>query len=300
MPPLWKLPRSSESFPPSPVVEAESFPASPAIGGGLPASPTLGDLGDLAWVEAYRAAGGNVRRMRAADESRPTHFVVDHHKTKVGVPSPGFFQLLEQMQAKVAPVAKASEEARSAREKVEALGVQSTASDQPAPDETTPDQCVEGDAVLSHMRSNALAWAETFCPRVSKAMNATHDAILRGDVESFAQAATSMRRALVALADYVEPPGDEKRPDHTGKLLAVGQEQFKNRLRIYLGKRLAGSLQRKHALATLDLVDEQLGAVARLLGKAIHADGARPELDQLYITTWSVIAQVVSSAELTA
>ena len=238
--------------------------------------------------------------MRAADGARPTHFVVHDARTKVGVPSPGFFQMLEQVQAKVAPVLKATEEAQSMREKIETFGGQPTASDQRAADETIPDQCVEGDAVLSHMRSNAISWAETFCPPVGKAMNAAHDAILRGDVESYAQAATSMRRALVALADYVEPPGGEKRPDHTGELLAVGQEQFKNRLRIYLGTKLEGSLQRKHALATLDLVDEQVGAVARLLGKAIHAEGARPELDQLYITTWSVLAQVVSCAELTA
>lgn len=270
------------------------------MGIGLPASPTLSDLGDPAWVDAYRAAGGNVRRMRVADDARSTHYVVNHPRNQVGVPSPGFLQMLEQVQAKVAPVVKASEEARTAREKVEVLGGQPTASAQPAADETIPDQSVEGDAVLGHMRSKAMAWAETFCPRVSNAMNAAHDAILRGDVESFAQAATSMRRALVALADYVEPSGEERRPDHTGELLVVGREQFKNRLRIYLGKRLEGSLQRKHALATLDLLDVQLDAVARLLGKAIHAEGARPELDQLYITTWSVLAQVVSCAELTA
>jgi hypothetical protein len=53
-------------------------------------------------------------------------------------------------------------------------------------------------------------------------------------------------------------------------------------------------------LATLDLLDEQLTVVTRLLGKAIHADAARPELDQLYITAWSVLTQVVDCAELTA
>lgn len=289
MPPLRK-----------PVPSSPSWPSSPAMASGLPPSPTLSDLADPAWVSAYKAAGGNVRQLRSTDKSRPVHYVVNHPRNKVGVPSPAFFQMLGQVQAKVTPVIKASEEARLAREKVEALGDQRTASDQQAADEAIPAQGVEGDAVLGGLRSNAMAWAETLCPRVSKAMNAAHDAILRGDVESFAQAATSMRRALVALADYVEPPGEEKRPDHTGKLLGVGQEQFKNRLRIYLGKRLEGSLQHKYALATLDLVDEQLGAVARLLGKAIHADGARSELDQLYITAWSVLAQVVSCAESTA
>jgi hypothetical protein len=234
--------------------------------------------------------------MRAADAVRSTHYLVNHPQNRVGVPSPGFFQMLEQVQAKAVPAVQATEEIRSMREKAEP----STASDLHAANETIPNQGMEGDAVLSHMRSKAMAWGETFCPRVSEAMKAAHDAILRGDVESFAQAATSMRRALVALADYVEPPGNEKRPDHTGKLLGVGQEQFKNRLRIYLGKRVEGSSQRKHALATLDLVDEQLGAVARLLGKAIHAKGARPELDQLYITAWSVLALVASCAELTA
>ena len=237
--------------------------------------------------------------MRAADEARPAHYVVNHPRNKVGLPSPAFFQMLEQAQAKVAPVAKASEEARSARAKIEVLGGQPTARDQQAAGEAIPAQGVEGDAVFGGLRSNAMAWAETLCPRVSRAMEAAHDAILRGDVESFAHAATSLRRALVALADYVEPSGDEERPDHTGALLEVGREQFKNRLRIYLGKRMGSSLQRKHALATLDLWDEQLAAVTRLLGKAIHADAARPELDQLYIMAWAVLIQVVDCAELT-
>lgn len=238
--------------------------------------------------------------MQAADGARPVHYVVNHPRNKVGVPSPAFFQMLEQVQAKVAPVVQASEEARVAREKVEALGSQPTANDQQAANEVTPAPGAEADAVFGDLRSNAMAWAETLCPRVSRAMGAAHDAILRGDVESFAHAATSLRRALVALADYVEPAGDEERPDHTGQLLEVGREQFKNRLRIYLGKKLGTSLQRKHALATLDLLDEQLTAVTRLLGKAIHADAARPELDQLYITAWSVLTQVVDCAELTA
>ena len=67
--------------------------------------------------------------MRAADGARPTHFVVHDARTKVGVPTPGFFQMREQVQAKVAPVLKATEEAQLMREKVETFGGQPTTSD---------------------------------------------------------------------------------------------------------------------------------------------------------------------------
>jgi hypothetical protein len=263
---------------------------------GLPASPSLGDLGDPAWLEAYKAAGGHVQPLRSADGDRPAQYLVNHPRHRVGVPSPTFFRMLEQAQAKAALAEQLAEEVRRLRETV---GPGAAPPDTSSPREAAvvPAQEVVGDSVLSQMKSSGMGWAETFCPRVSKAMTAAHDGIMRGDDESLAQAATSLRRALVALADHVEPPGGELRPDHTNRLLRVGREQFKNRLYIYLGKKLESS-QRRYALANLDLVEGQLDAVARLLGKAIHADGARADLEQLYLSSWSVITQVVHCAEM--
>ena len=237
--------------------------------------------------------------MRNADESRPTQYLVNHPQKRVGVPSPSFFHLLEQMRAKAEPAMKAAEEVQSMREGVEPIAEQPAASSA-RPASGVPAQGVREDPVFSRIRASGIAWAETFCPPVASAMNAARDAILRGEVESLAQAGTSLRRALVGVADFVEPPGQGTRPDHTGTHLQVGREQFRNRLYIYLGKRLEGKLQRKLALANLNLVEGQLDAVVRLLNKAIHADGARADLEQLYINTWSVISHVVQCAELPA
>lgn len=159
-----------------------------------------------------------------------------------------------------------------------------------------PSRDGQQDVVFADLHSKASAWLDIFCPKVNRCLKGAHDAIVRGDQESLAHAALSLRRALTVLADYVEPPGTERRRDHAGKEREVGQEQFKNRLYIYLGKQLEGN-HRTLTLAELELIEHQLSPFVRAIGKAVHADSPKDDLAQVYATTWSVVAQIIRCAE---
>jgi hypothetical protein len=155
---------------------------------------------------------------------------------------------------------------------------------------------VEQDEVLAAMQARTTGWLSVFCPGARHSLDGAKAAILRDEAESGAHAAVSLRRALAYLADSVEPPGAEEKQDHTGKLREVGPDKFKNRLHIYLGRKLSGD-GRRLALLELESTDRRLAALLAALGKAVHGESSRVELEQLYIACWSVVARTVACAE---
>jgi hypothetical protein len=281
------------------IRESQSWPRSPAlVSGGFPASPTLKDLGDPVWLEAYRRSGGIVRTVQQSEDARRAGHVVSTAAQNVGVPTPNFLRRLQNTVTKVV----AATDSGVARDvaKIEELLEAAPPSRLVAPvvdDKSSVSTRRATDAVFTELQEKASAWLDIFCPKVKRCMAGAHDAIARGDAESLAHGALSLRRALVALADEVEPAGAQERPDHAGIMRSVGREQFKNRLYIYLGRRTRSRAHRALTLAELELVEDQLGPFVKAVGKGLHADSAKEDLAQLYTTTWSLIARVVQCAE---
>jgi hypothetical protein len=282
------------------IPESPSWPASPVLrGASFPASPSLEDLGDPEWVAAYEAAGGHVRRVRNAAGSQQAA-LVGPLVEPLSRPNPNFLRILEGGRTKASPAVDPGlhEDVNRLQDFVASDSPSNPAVvPEPARRDAPPSRDGQEDAVFADLQGKATAWLDIFCPKVNQCMRGAHDAITRDDEESLAHGALSLRRALVALADYVEPGGAGTRPDHTGEERKVGQEQFKNRLYIYLGKKLENSHRRALTLAELDLIDPQLNSFVRALGKAVHADSPKDDLAQIYLTTWSVVAQVVHCSE---
>lgn len=275
-----------------------SIPISPS----WPASPTLSDLGDPEWINAYRAAGGHVRTLPSAEDATQAQHLVTRAAHRPGMPTPAFYRLLEGVREKAAAALDPGLGAELGG--AQQGGSASLAERMPAPaapisppPAAVPSSDFEPDQVLAELQRGAGAWLAIFSPQTNTCMRAAQEAILRGDGESRAHAALSLRRALIALADNVEPAGEGTRPDHTGELRQVGPEQFKNRLYIYLGRRLRSAHQRRLALIELESIERRLSALIRALGKALHSDSDRSELQQVYLCSWSLIAQIVCCAE---
>jgi hypothetical protein len=275
------------------IPDSTSWPKSPALGVGLPASPTLEDLGNPVWIDAYRRAGGLVRTLRGAEGAHRTHLTISPTTHQPSPSPPGALKIAQEATDAVDQGVGSD----VARPQI-SLGGASPVGPATNP-ETSPPASLRPpiDLVFAGLRHRAAAWLDIFCPKVNRCLEAAHDAIIRGDEESLAHAALSLRRGLIALADHVEPPGDEKRRDHMGNERTVGREQFKNRLYIYLGTRLESAEHRSLTLTELELVEQRLSPFVRAMGKAVHADGEKDDLNQMYATTWSVVAQVVRCAE---
>jgi hypothetical protein len=149
------------------------------------------------------------------------------------------------------------------------------------------------------MQARTSAWLSVFCPTAASAMEGAQAAILRAERESVAHAATSLRRALRSVADFVEPPGEVTRLDHTGTPRGLRADQYKNRLHLYLGRKLSGDA-RKLTLIELELTEARLTALIGALGKAVHAEASREDIELLYCTCWSLVARIAACAELAA
>jgi hypothetical protein len=281
------------------ISRVRSWPASPALGGSLPASPTLEDLGNPAWIDAYHRAGGHVRAHQSLRDAQMINGEASEATQGAVMPAPNALRQLRETIRRVSGVL--GQGVRDDIAKFEGIVGTNPSSysviSQPPATEVTPTSHRQTDVVIADLQAKTSAWLDIFCPKVNQCMKGAHDAIAREDEESLAQGALSLRRALISLADQVEPPSDESRRDHTGKERPVGREQFKNRLYIYLGRRLASGQHRALALTELELIERRLSPFVRAVSRGLHADGSKDDLAQLYTTTWSVVAQVVRCAE---
>lgn len=259
------------------------------------ASPSLSDLGDPEWIAKYQAAGGNVRR-RHSVEGAEQALLVGPLVEPLSTPNPNFLQ-------RVAPAgpgggakiggATAGSDVAPTPEQLERQA------ETAARESQTSARQPQGDAVYDAMQARADSWLAVFCPAGQAAMEGARAAILREEIESGAHAATSLRRVLRAVADYVEPPTEGTKPDHTGAERGMGAGQYKNRLYVYLGRKLGGEV-RKLTLVELELTERRLGTLIGALGKAVHAESRRGDLEQLYLTCWTLIARIADCAEASA
>jgi hypothetical protein len=268
------------------TLRSQHTPATP-----WPASPTLADLGDPAWLDAYEAAGGHVRRARGP-AGQPQPMLVGPLVEPLTKPNPNFLRRIGE--AAIGPDTADEVTGPSPAEETKFAAVPVSPDDEPV---GAPPSRI--DEVLATMQARAAGWLSVFSPEALESMEGARRAILRDEAESGAHAATSLRRALRSIADLVEPPGEGTRPDHTGTPRGVAAGQYKNRLHIYLGGKLGGD-SRRLVLVELEMTEARLGALIGGLGKAVHAESDRADLEQLYATCWSIVARVAACAELPA
>jgi hypothetical protein len=153
------------------------------------------------------------------------------------------------------------------------------------------------DEIIAEIQERTTDWLETACPKVITSLSAAHDALLRGDEESMSHGASSCRRALVALADAVEPPRPGMRLDHTGQPRKVDRDSYKNRLLLFVGMRMTSASARKMSEREYELLVHRLEALVNRLGKGVHDDHTYAEAAHIYFTTWAVISEIVHVAE---
>src|SRR4051812_12722230 len=130
-----------------------------------PASPTLGDLGDPAWLAAYQAAGGHVRRarsVRGAEQAALVGPLVE----PLSKPNPNFLRRIGQPvdaseEASPRPTPVADESAGGAPEQIAPPPVGES-----APGAALP----RADEVVAAMQERTSAWLSVFCPAAASAM----------------------------------------------------------------------------------------------------------------------------------
>jgi hypothetical protein len=122
-------------------------------------------------------------------------------------------------------------------------------------------------------------------PDVATMFTAAYERLDDPNPESLHQAATSCRRILKAVADYVFPPQDPT-IDSSGVKRLLGEEQYVNRLLAYAESRLPGTFGDTWQ-ATLNDLSARLDSLNALTSKGVHApDIALFEARHCAMQTW--------------
>lgn len=121
-----------------------------------------------------------------------------------------------------------------------------------------------------------------------------------GDPEARAQALTSCRRVLVAVADIVFPASATAHIDSSGNAREVGPGNYRNR--ILAGLEVAESTTHSHALqAAVDEFAVRLDRLDELTQKGVHDEVTNREMEfgvvQTYLLAGEILSMVNAQAE---
>jgi len=118
-----------------------------------------------------------------------------------------------------------------------------------------------------------------------------------GNLEARAQALTSCRRILKALADVVYPPRQEKVEGAAGKMRDLSEEKYVARLWQFVSERIGGHSAGQLLQATLSDLGNRIDRVYELSCKGVHAEVSEFELNQCVIQTYLLVGDILRLTE---
>lgn len=111
--------------------------------------------------------------------------------------------------------------------------------------------------------------------------------------ESYAQAATSCRRIIKALADTFYPPSDKPITCADGKKRILSDDKYINRLYQYVYDQNAHSNSSELLLADVELLGNKVEKLYNLTCKGTHAEISEFEINQCVIQTYIIAGDIL-------
>jgi hypothetical protein len=118
-----------------------------------------------------------------------------------------------------------------------------------------------------------------------------------GNPEARAQALTSCRRILKALADVVYPPRQEKVEGADGKMRDLSEEKYVARLWQFVSERVGAHSAGQLLQATLSDLGNRIDRVYELSCKGVHVEVSEFELNQCVIQTYLLVGDILRLTE---
>lgn len=130
----------------------------------------------------------------------------------------------------------------------------------------------------------------TVAPEVLEKYRAAEKRIAEGTSEAYAQALTSCRRMIKALADALYPPSAEKIIGLDGKERDLGDDQYINRLMQFAINRLGKITYVKLVEETLKSLENRLNKLNSLSSKGVHSEVSLMEAQSTLMWTFFLTA----------
>ena len=147
--------------------------------------------------------------------------------------------------------------------------------------------------IFERHRRRVESFLSQISPKVLDQFTAAYRRAREDDPESKTHALTTCRRILESVADVVYPPRAEPVTDSGGRTRNVGQENYINRLWMFVADAMAGSTQSKLLLATLTDFGDRIDKVYSLTNKGVHDDVAQAEVDTCVMQTYLLAGEIL-------
>lgn len=131
-------------------------------------------------------------------------------------------------------------------------------------------------------------------PNLLAAFTACYRRLAEGDDEALSHAATTCRRVLKSVADYLQPVTVEVVLGADGLNHKLDDANFINRLLFYVQRRLESDKSAEVAAATLQDLDRRLNALNDLASKGVHVDRfTELEASQCALQTFALLGDIL-------
>ncbi len=148
------------------------------------------------------------------------------------------------------------------------------------------------ESIFDGLRRDVDAFVRTHCPHAAEKLVAIAERMAEGTPEASAEALTSCRRLMVAVADAVFPASDEDWIDHAGKRRKVGTDNYRNRLMAFAERRLGSDSTGEILTAELEHLSSRLDAAADKACKGVHAVVSTEEARLAIVEAYILVGEI--------
>lgn len=131
------------------------------------------------------------------------------------------------------------------------------------------------------------------CPENTKKFLSVYDNLSSDNNEDWANAVHSCRRIIKELADKLYPP-QNKKIDHNGKSIDIGNEKYVNRLMLYIESKKESQTYKNIVVSTLDYIGNSLDAITKGVNKGTHDSFTKYEAQRIVIYTYMLIGDIIN------
>jgi len=148
------------------------------------------------------------------------------------------------------------------------------------------------ESIFDALRQDVDTFVRSHCPQAAEKLLAIAERMAEDTSEAYAEALTSCRRLLMAVADSVFPASDKDWVDGSGKPRKVGTDNYKNRLMAFIEGRLTSDGSRVILENELEHLCSRLDAIYEKVCKGVHDDVSVEEARLAIIEEYIFIGEI--------
>lgn len=148
--------------------------------------------------------------------------------------------------------------------------------------------------IFTRKRASVDKLLADMCPDTISKFISVYENLLSGNNEDWANAVHSCRRILKDVADKLYPPSDTPIEKEGGKTVKVGNDQYVNRLMIYIESNSKSEKYNSVVGSHLKYIGERIDSITEAVNKGSHHEVSLDEAERYILYTYIIIGDILS------